>query len=103
MEIKFKESYAVVATNISGINNKEMRQMHEMKERIAQVLNSHKDEKTKNEYLTDDELKLIHAIFYVFTKDFATTQESAFDNALKELNKPSEEKKNDEDNDEIVL
>ena len=92
MEIKTVDRYAVVATDIKGINNKEMRQMHEMKERIAQVINSHKDEKVKNEYLTDDELMMIHAILHVFTKDFSSSQTSAFDDALKELNKPVEEK-----------
>lgn len=94
MEIKTIERYAVIAIDINGINNKEMRQMHEMKERIAQVINSHKDEKVKNEYLTDNELMMIHAILHVFTKDFpaSSSQISAFDDALKELNKPVEEK-----------
>lgn len=88
MNITNQTQYAVVSTSILDINNKEMRQMHEMKERIKDVLESHKDENKKNEYLTDEELAMIHAILSVFTKDFSSTQTSAFDDFLKEQAEP---------------
>lgn len=91
MEIKFDKSYAIVGTNVCGINNKEMRQMHELKERINDVLISHKADAKEKKYISDDDLKLMHAILHVFTKEYATTQESAFDDALKELNAPKNE------------
>ena len=87
MEIKTIERYAVVATDINGINNKEMRQMHELKNRIDDVLISHKPDSKEKKYISDDDLKLMHAILHVFTKDYSSTQTSAFDDALKEFSK----------------
>ena len=84
MEIKTIERYAVVATDIKGINNKEMRQMYELKKRIDDVLISHKPNSTEKKYISDDDLKLMHAILSVFTKEYSSTQESAFDDFLKE-------------------
>lgn len=84
MEIKTIERYAVVATDINGINNKEMRQMYELKKRIDDVLISHKPNSTEKKYIGDDDLKLMHAILSVFTKEYSSTQESAFDDFLKE-------------------
>lgn len=89
MEIKFDKSYAIVGTNVCGINNKEMRQMHELKERINDVLISHKADAKEKKYIGDDDLELMRAILHVFTKEYTTTQESAFDDALKELNTPN--------------
>lgn len=90
MKVEFKKDYCIASTTVSDINNKEMRQMHEMKVRIEQVLNSHKDEKLKNEYLSDDELKMVHAILSVFTKEYSSTQNSAFDDFLAEQEKQTE-------------
>jgi hypothetical protein len=84
MEIKTIEKYAVVATDIKGINNNEMRQMHELKKRIDDVLISHKPNSTEKKYISDDDLKLMHAILSVFTKEYSNTQTSAFDDFLKE-------------------
>lgn len=84
MEIKTIEKYAVAATDIKGINNKEMRQMHELKNRIDDVLISHKPDSTEKKYISDDDLKLMHAILSVFTKEYSNTQTSAFDDFLKE-------------------
>lgn len=88
MEIKSNKTYAIASTDIRDINNKEMRQMHELKERIQNVLNSHKDNSEKKEYISDDDLKLMHAILSVFTKEYSSTQTSAFDKFLEEQNKP---------------
>lgn len=99
MNITFKKDYCVVSTSVENINNREMRQMNDIKERIAQVLASHKNEKLKNEYLTDDELKMLHAILRVFTKEYSKTQTSAFDDELKAIEKEEmnmEEKIEDE-------
>ena len=83
MEIKNKKDYAIVSTTISDINNKEMRQMHELNNRINDVLDSHKPDSKEKKYISDDDLKLMHAILSVFTKDYASTQASAFDDFLK--------------------
>jgi len=91
MKINSDYGRGIISTNVVGINNCEMRQMCDIKERIAQVLISHKDEKLKNEYLTDDELKMLHAILRVFTKEYSESQTSAFDNELKAI---EEEEKN---------
>ena len=92
MKIENEKSYAVVSTTICDINNREMRQMYELRERISHVLNTHKDEKLKNEYLTDNELEMAMTILTVFTREWSDTQTSAFDDALKELhNTPKDE------------
>lgn len=87
MKIKTNEAFATISTDILGINNREMRQMCDMKDRIAQVLSSHSDEKVKNEYLSDNELKMLLCILHVLTKDFDLCDTSEFSNALKELEK----------------
>lgn len=85
MEIKQKSDYGVVATTISNVNNNEMRTMCSLKEKIENVLNTHKDGQ-KKEYLSDDDLLLLHAVLHVFTRDFETNSTNAFEDALKELN-----------------
>ena len=96
MLIKSNEGCAVVSTDIREVNNKEMRQMHELKLRIGEVLDNHEasDEQLKKVgksrmYIGDDDLKMMFAILSVFTKDFASTQRSAFDNFLNEKEKES--------------
>ena len=93
MLIKQEKSYGIVGTSILDINYKEMTQMCDLKKRIAHVLDTHKDENSKNEYLTDDELEKIYVILYVFTKNFSSNNESAFDKALEELKKLVEQPK----------
>lgn len=88
MEIKLNKQFSIASVSIENINGKEMRQMHELKNRIKNVLNSHKDNSEKKEYVSDDDLKLMHAILSVFTKEFADTQTSTFDKFLEEQNKP---------------
>ena len=88
MEIKSKQSYAIVSTTISDINNREMRQMHELKNNIKNVLDSHKPDSKEKKYISDDDLKLMHAILSVFTKEYSSTQTSAFDDFLKEQEQP---------------
>ena len=85
MKIESKEAYAIVSTTISGINNREMRQMCELKNRIDDVLISHKPDSKEKKYISDDDLKLIHAILSVFTKEYESTQTSAFDDFLKNV------------------
>lgn len=84
MEIKLNKTYAVASTDIRDINCREMRQMYELNNRVKSVLDSHKEKSEKKEYISDEDLKLISAILSVFTKDFADTQTSAFDDFLKE-------------------
>lgn len=83
MNIKSEKSYAIVGTTISGINNREMRQMYELNVRIQDVLSSHNSDCKEKKYISDDDLNLMHAILSVFTQEFADTQDSAFDNFLK--------------------
>lgn len=83
MKIISNREYAIANTDVRGINNKEMRQMHELNKRIIDVLVSHNGSE-KKKYITDDDLILMHAILSVFTKEYSNTQESAFDAFLKE-------------------
>lgn len=87
MIVKSNKEIAIVSTDIRDINNKEMRQMHELKNRINDVLISHKPDSKEKKYISDDDLKLMHAILHVFTKDYASTQTSAFDDALEEFDR----------------
>ena len=96
MIIKSKTDWAIVSTDICELNNKEMRQMYELRLRIGEILDNHdaSDEQLKKVgksrmYIGDDDLKLMFAILSVFTKDFASTQCSSFDNFLEELAKKS--------------
>ena len=91
MKIESKQSYAIVSTTIRDINNREMRQMYELKNRIDDVLASHKPDSKEKKYISDDDLKLMHAILSVFTKEYSSTQTSAFDDFLKEQDKPVEQ------------
>jgi predicted RND superfamily exporter protein len=91
MKIESKQSYAIVSTTIRDINNREMRQMYELKNRINDVLASHKPDSKEKKYISDDDLKLTHAILSVFTKEYESTQTSAFDDFLKEQDKPVEQ------------
>lgn len=70
-----------------------MRQMHELNNRIKDVLDSHKPESKEKKYINDDDLVLMHAILSVFTKEYKNTQTSAFDDFLNDLNKPVEHPK----------
>ena len=90
MKIISNREIALTSTDVRGINNKEMRQMHELNNRIKAVLDSHKEGSEKREYISDDELKLMSAILSVFTKEYSNTQTSAFDDYLKEQDKPVE-------------
>lgn len=90
MKIISNREYALSSTDVRGINNREMRQMYELKNRINDVLNSHKPEAKEKKYVNDDDLKLMHAILSVFTKEYESTQASAFDDFLAEQEKQAE-------------
>lgn len=100
MKIKGNEAYGIVSTDVMDINNKEMQQMHGLNNRIKNVLNSHKEDSEKKEYISDDDLKLMSAILSVFTKEYSDTQTSAFDDFLKESEKPVEKPLEQQDEDE---
>lgn len=93
MVIKSNREMCICTTDVRDINNKEMRQMHELNNRIKDVLDSHKPETKEKKYINDDDLVLMHAILSVFTKEYKNTQTSAFDDFLNELNKPVEQPK----------
>lgn len=93
MNIKIELSLGMTGVTANDINMKELRQMHELKTRIEDVLKSHAPESKEKKYISDDDLKLMRAILHVFTKEYYATQASAFDDALKELEKPVEEDK----------
>ena len=88
-----RENYgkAIVSVDVLDINSVEMRQMCELEQRIAEVLFSHINKvdadgnPIKKQYLNDDELRLMRAILYTFTKGHKAMFESAFNNTLKEL------------------
>lgn len=73
------------------INLRELMQMAEMRDRIAHVLNTHKDEKLKKEYLSDAELERIMTILVVLTKEYEDCEQSAFDEALMQLRQPKQD------------
>lgn len=87
MKIKVKESYAMVGVNAEDININELRQMRELDDRIADVLISHKAESKEKKYISDDDLKLMHAILRVFTREYSSAQTSVFDDELKAIEK----------------
>jgi hypothetical protein len=88
-----KENYgkAIVSVDVLDINAVEMRQMCELEQRIAEVLFSHINKVDANgnaikpQYLNDDELRLMRAILYTFTKGHQNAISSTFDATLKEL------------------
>lgn len=94
MNIKSDYGRGIISTDIVGINNCEMKQMCELKDRIVDVLNSHKPEAKEKKYISDDDLKLMRAILHVFTKEYSNTYSSAFDDAMKELNAPEKKEEN---------
>ena len=100
MKIKSEKSYAIVGTTICDINNREMRQMYELKNRINDVLNSHKPEAKEKKYISDDDLNLMRAVLSVFTEEYSDTQTSTFDNFLK---KESEAAKKSEEEQQTIL
>lgn len=102
MKIESKQSYAIVSTTIRDINNREMRQMHELKNNIKNVLDSHKPDSKEKKYISDNDLKMMHAILSVFTKEYESTQTSAFDDFLAEQNKPVEKPQQQEENKKSV-
>lgn len=93
MEIKLNSRFCVTSTDVRDINNLEMRQMFELKNRINDVLDSHKPEAKEKKYISDDDLKLMKAILRVFTREYSSTQTSTFDDELKVID---EEEKNTE-------
>ena len=94
MKIKIEESLGMTGVTAKDINMKELRQMHELKTRIEDVLKSHAPESKEKKYIDDDDLKLMRAILRVFTKEYSSTQTSIFDDELKVI---EEEEKNTED------
>lgn len=99
MKIENKQDYAIVSITIRDINNHEMRQMHELNNRINDVLDSHKPDSKEKKYISDDDLKLMHAILSVFTKDYSFTQVSAFDDFLKKQQSEPQATEEDESSD----
>lgn len=87
MKIVSNREYCLASTDVRGINNKEMRQMHELNVRIKDVLESNKPNSKKRKYINDDDLNFMRAILSVFTKEYSSTQESAFDDFLKKEEK----------------
>jgi benzoyl-CoA reductase/2-hydroxyglutaryl-CoA dehydratase subunit BcrC/BadD/HgdB len=85
MNIKTNKQYCIGSFDVVDINNKEMRQMYELSNRIGEVLNSHLPNAKEKKYINDDDLKLMHAILNVFTKEYSSTQTSAFDDELKAI------------------
>jgi hypothetical protein len=84
MEIKLNKAFGVVSTSLT-VTNREMDELCEMKERVIRVLNTHNDEKVKNEYLSDTELKMLHAILHALTKEYDFSRVSTFQDTYDEL------------------
>ena len=82
METKKNYGEAIISVDILGINGTEMRQMSELNNRIVDVLDSHKPEAKEKKYISDNDLKLMHAVLSVFTKEYTNAAKSEFDNFL---------------------
>ena len=89
MKIKKNRELAICSVDILDINCVEMKQMSDLNNRIKNILNSHKKDSEKKEYISDDDLNLMYAILSVFTKEYSSSLTSAFDDFLKEQNKPA--------------
>lgn len=87
MDIRKRTNVGVVGYDINNVNLNEMRQMHELKNKINDVLKSHAKDSKEKKYVNDDDLKLMHAILSVFTENYESTKASAFDDFLKEQQK----------------
>lgn len=91
MTTKTNYGNAIVSVDILDINAVEMRQMCELEQRIAEVLYSHINKvdadgnPIKAQYLSDDELRMMRAILFTFTRDYKSSTSSMFDDVLKEL------------------
>ena len=94
MTIKSITSTGVVGYDIMDVNLNEMRQMAELKDRINDVLVSHAKDSKEKKYINDDDLKLMHAVLSVFTKNYSNGTSSAFDEFLKEqsVEQPKQQK-----------
>jgi hypothetical protein len=90
MKIEGEKNYGIVAT-ICTINNREMSQIAEMGSKIRNILENHKKEGGKKEYLNDDDLERIMVILNVISREWRDDEESAFDKALAELHKSQHE------------
>lgn len=73
----------ITSIDVFSINLLEIQQMLQMRDRIAHVLNTHEGKDSKNEYLSDDDLRMMHAILTVFTRPMENSLESEFDKYLK--------------------
>lgn len=91
MQTRKNYGEAIVSVDILDINAVEMRQMCELEQRIAEVLFTHINKvdangnPIKKEYLNDDELRMMRAILYTFTKGHQAANSSSFNTTLKEL------------------
>ena len=92
MKTNCNRGMGITSIDILGVNMLEMRQMSELNNRIKNVLDSHKENNEKKEYVSDDDLKQMRAILSVLTKDYSNTLSSAFDDELKAMQqeKPQE-------------
>ena len=84
MNFKCERDYVIVSTSICDINNHEMSQMCQMRDKVKKILENHRDEKAKKEYISDKELEKIYAILLTFTGDWEV-EKSKFDEVYKEL------------------
>lgn len=103
MTIKSITSTGVVGYDIMDVNLNEMRQMAELKNRINDVLVSHAKDSKEKKYIDDDDLKLMHAVLSVFTKNYSNGTSSAFDEFLKEQEKSAEKPQQQEEKKPIRL
>lgn len=67
----------VIAYHVMNLTPLEMHELCVMRKRIYQVLESHQKD-SKKEYLSDDELITIAAMFGTLTSGCATLEESSF-------------------------
>lgn len=84
MWFRSETAEAVTSYDICNVTTTEIRQMATMRDRVENILNSHRDKDAKKQYLSDDELERIWAILSVLTDNYSGNTDTAFDAFLKE-------------------
>jgi hypothetical protein len=84
MDSKLKKDFGVVAKSCE-FNMYELVQMEEMCEKITHILDNHKDEKEKKQFISDEDLLFCKVILETIVGGDAPQRESSFTNALKAI------------------
>jgi hypothetical protein len=77
MEVKLKKDFGVVAKSCE-FNMYELAQMEETRREVERILNNHKANDKKTEYISDDTLRMVNAILATIVAEDAPQKTSSF-------------------------